>query len=147
MWRSPGLGSNWSCSCQPLPQTCQIQALSVTYTTAFSNDRSFNPLSETRDWTCILMDTSQIINLLGHNGNSQEPVFKMMKLFGLSVWLTTYLLSVAVSCGIGHRHSSDLLLLWLWHGLAATAQIWLLAWEPPDATGSALKRTKRQKIK
>ena len=28
------------------------------------------PLSETRDWTCILMDTSQVLNLMSHNGNS-----------------------------------------------------------------------------
>ena len=32
-----------------------------------------NPLSEARDRTCILMDTSQILNLLSHNGNSSSP--------------------------------------------------------------------------
>ena len=30
----------------------------------------------------------------------------------------------------------------LWHRLAATALIRLLAWEPPYATGAALKRPK-----
>ena len=30
-----------------------------------------NTLSEARDWTCILMDTSQVLNPLSHNGNSQ----------------------------------------------------------------------------
>ena len=30
----------------------------------------FNPLSEVRDGTCILMDTGQVRNLLSHNGNS-----------------------------------------------------------------------------
>ena len=31
-----------------------------------------NPLSEARDWTCVLMDTSQVRNPLSHNGNSWE---------------------------------------------------------------------------
>jgi len=30
-----------------------------------------NPLSEARDRICILIDTSQVHNLLSHNGNSQ----------------------------------------------------------------------------
>ena len=29
-----------------------------------------NPLSEARDETCFLMDTSQVLNSLSHNGNS-----------------------------------------------------------------------------
>ena len=29
-----------------------------------------NPLSETRDQTCILMDTSAVLNSLSHNANS-----------------------------------------------------------------------------
>jgi len=29
-----------------------------------------NPLSEARDQTSILMDTSRVLNLLSHNGNS-----------------------------------------------------------------------------
>ena len=36
----------------------------------------------------------------------------------------------------------DLALLWLWRGLAAVALIRPLAWEPPLATGVALKRQK-----
>ena len=34
---------------------------------------------------------------------------------------------VAMSCGVGHRCGSDLLLLWLWHRSVSTAQIWPLA--------------------
>ena len=49
---------------------------------------------------------------------------------------------VAVSCGLGHRCSSDPMLLWLWHGSAAIAPIRPLAWEPPYAMGVALKREK-----
>ena len=52
------------------PQPRQIPAASATYTTAEGNTKSFNPLSEARDRTHILMDTSQVLKLLRHNGNS-----------------------------------------------------------------------------
>ena len=52
-----------------------------------------------------------------------------------------------MSCGIGHRHGSDLALLWLWHRLAAIALIRPLAWEPPYAAGMAQKRKKKKKKK
>ena len=35
--------------------------------------------------------------------------------------------SVAASCGVGHRRSSDLVLLWLWHKLAPAPLIRPLA--------------------
>ena len=35
-----------------------------------------NPLREDRDRTCILMDTSRILNPLSHNRNSQMSAFK-----------------------------------------------------------------------
>ena len=41
---------------------------------------------------------------------------------------------------VGRRHSSDRALLWLWRRLAATALIGPLTWEPPYATGAALKK-------
>ena len=47
---------------------------------------------------------------------------------------------------VGHRCSSDLVLLWLWRRLVATAPIRPLSWEPPYAVDAALKkRQKRQK--
>ena len=52
---------------------------------------------------------------------------------------------VAVSCGVGHKCGSDLTLLWLWCRLAAAAPICPLAWKPPYATGSALKKKKKKK--
>ena len=52
-----------------------------------------------------------------------------------------------MSCGVGRRHSSGLVLLWLRHRLAATAPIRPLAWEPPYASGAALEKAKRQKKK
>ena len=39
------------------------------------------------------------------------------------------------------------MLLWLWCGPAATAQIRPLAWEPPYAVGAALKKQKTKKKK
>ena len=53
--------------------------------------------------------------------------------------------SIVMSCGLGHSHSLDLVLLWLWYRPETTAQIWFLAWEPPYAKGSALKKTKKKK--
>ena len=45
---------------------------------------------------------------------------------------------VAMGCGVGCRHGSDLVVLWLWP--AAMAPIRPLAWEPPYVTGAALKK-------
>ena len=50
-----------------------------------------------------------------------------------------------VSCGVGHRRGLDLAYLWLWHRLAATTPIRPLDWEPPYASGAALKRPKKKK--
>ena len=52
-----------------------------------------------------------------------------------------------MSCGVGRRCGSDAVLLWLWCRLAATAPIQTLAWEPPYAVGTTLKRQKDQKKK
>ena len=51
-----------------------------------------------------------------------------------------------MSCGVGHRCGSDPELQWLWHRPAAIALIHPLAWEPPSATGAALKRKKKKKL-
>ena len=51
-----------------------------------------------------------------------------------------------MSCGIGCRLGLDLALLWLWCRLAAAAPIGPLAWEPPYATGAALKKQKKKRI-
>ena len=44
-----------------------------------------------------------------------------------------------MSYGVGGRCGSDLVLLWLWCRPAATALIWPLAWELPNAMGAVLK--------
>ena len=51
---------------------------------------------------------------------------------------------IALSCDAGHRCGSDLVLLWLWRRLAATAPIGPLAWEPLYASGDTLKKTKKK---
>ena len=52
-----------------------------------------------------------------------------------------------MSCVVGHRHGSDLVLLWLWRRPAAEALIRPLAWDPSYAAGAALKKLKKKKKK
>ena len=52
---------------------------------------------------------------------------------GLTHWVKH--LPLPLSCGEGHRHGSDLTLLWLWCRPVAVALIRPLAWESPYATG------------
>ena len=47
-----------------------------------------------------------------------------------------------MSYGVGCRHGSDLVLLWLWCRPVVAALIRALAWEAPYAVGLALKRKK-----
>ena len=69
----PRFWLNWSSSCQPTPQPqqCRIQAASMIYTHSSWQYRIFNPLREARGWTHILMDSSQVCNLLNRNRNSR----------------------------------------------------------------------------
>ena len=52
-----------------------------------------------------------------------------------------------MNCGVGHRHSSDPTLLWLWDRPAIVALIQPLAWELAYADGVALKRKEKKKKK
>ena len=52
-----------------------------------------------------------------------------------------------MSCGVGHKRSSDPALLWLGRTMAAVALIQPLAWEPPHTAGVALKSEKKEKKK
>ena len=61
---------------------------------------------------------------------------------GLTRWIKGS--GVAVSCGVGHRLSWNLMLPWLWHRPAATALMRPLAWEPPYAVGSGLPPPKKK---
>ena len=53
---------------------------------------------------------------------------------------------VAVSCGVGRRRGLYPTLLWLWCRPVATAPVGPLAWEPPYATGAALKSQKKKGV-
>ena len=96
------------------------------------------------------MDTNvEIVNKILEN--QEFPIVVQQK----QTWLVSMkmqvlplaLLSRLRSCGVGHRCGSDPVLLWLWRRPAATAPIRPLAWEPPYATGTALKRQKTKKKK
>ena len=55
--------------------------------------------------------------------------------------------SVAVNCGVGHRHGLDPESLWLWYGPAAVAPIRPLAWEFPYAAGVGLKSKEKESVR
>ena len=63
---------------------------------------------------------------------------------GLAQWVKGS--GISVSCGVGHRHISDLALLWLWHRPVALSLIQPLAWELPYATSRALKKTQKNMV-
>ena len=63
---------------------------------------------------------------------------------GLTQWVKGS--GVAMSCGVGHRHSSDLSLLWLWCRPAAAAPIQPLTWELLYGAGMALKKKKKKEL-
>ena len=63
---------------------------------------------------------------------------------GLIPGLAQWVKDPAVSCGVGCRYSSDLVLLGC--GLAAAALIPPLAWELPFVAAVALKKKKRDKL-
>ena len=60
---------------------------------------------------------------------------------GLTQWVKGS--GVAMSCGVGDRCGSDLVVLWLWCNPLAAALIRPLAWDRPYAEGAALKRKKK----
>ena len=60
-----------------------------------------NPLSETRDQTCILESTSQVPYLLSHSGNSQHLLF-LNPSVRHTLWLTTQPFPLMVAWGVKH---------------------------------------------
>ena len=60
-WKFPGQGSNWSCSSWPTPKPQQHQIWTVCYLHHSSWQYQIpNSPREARDWTCVLMDASQV---------------------------------------------------------------------------------------
>ena len=68
-----------------------------------------------------------------------------MRLWVRSLALLGGLRTCVMSYGVGHRCGSDGKLLWLLCRPVATALIRPLAWEPPYASGVALKSKKRKR--
>ena len=62
---------------------------------------------------------------------------------GLAQWVKGS--GVAVSCGVGCRHSLDPVLLWLWCRPAVPIQ--LLVWEPPCSTEKQKAKSKEKERK
>ena len=72
-------GSSWAkgrirAAAAGLARAIATRDPSLTYDLHYSLQQwqLLNPLSEARDQTCILMNTSRFCNLLSHNGNSQQ---------------------------------------------------------------------------
>ena len=63
-------------------------------------------------------------------------------ILGLTQWVKALAMNCAMSCGVDHRCSLDLALLWLWCRPAAMAPI--QPREFPYATGVAIKRKKEK---
>ena len=68
----PGQGLKWELQLRPMPQPHQMSDPSSTCELGHSlwQPWIFNFLSEDRDWTHTLTDTSQVLHLLSHNGNN-----------------------------------------------------------------------------
>ena len=76
--------------------------------------------------------------------------WKQIQLGTMRLWIPSLaslsaLRIIAVSCGVGRRHSSDPVLLWPWCRPAAVAPIRPLAWESPYVAGGALKNKQTKK--
>ena len=68
-----------------------------------------NALSETRDWTYILMDTTWILNALSHKGNSQTFTFVMIS-FTCSFVKPLHLPGTARGTGVAAANETDALI-------------------------------------
>ena len=60
-----------------------------------------------------------------------------------SITCLTQKVSITASCGIGHRSSSDLVLLWLWCRPATTPRL-TPSLELPYDTGAAIKKKEEE---
>ena len=84
-------------------------------------------------------------------GNIQVPIVAQqlrnrLVSMRMQVWSLSGL-RIQHCCELWCRSQTYPALLWLWCRPAAVAQIGPLAWEPPHAAGTALKRQKRKKRK
>ena len=78
-----GLGSDWCYSCQPMPQQRRMSCVCDLHHNSCQNQIP-NPLSEARDRTCILMDTSRICFHCITTGTPYKSVFLILPYFKTS---------------------------------------------------------------
>ena len=102
----PMLGSNWSYSCQSMATAAAMYDPSCIFDLRYSSRQHqiCNPLSRDRDQTCILMDTSWVLNLLSHNGN-----FHIWIIFRCSfIYFTVICIFWYISSGIQLKQITDI---------------------------------------
>ena len=58
----------YTCLCKAMQDLSRISNLHC----SLQKHQILHPLSKARDWTLILIDTSQVLNPLSHNGNSSK---------------------------------------------------------------------------
>ena len=75
MWKFPGQGSHWSCSCRPTPQPQQrcITATSVTSPAACGNTGSLTHWVKPGIEPASSWILCWVLNALSYNGNSSVP--------------------------------------------------------------------------
>ena len=73
IWKFPCQGLNWSCSCQPVPHPQQLRRRVSNLHHSSWQHQILNPLSEAKDRSCVLMDTSQVTT--EPHGNSMFFLF------------------------------------------------------------------------
>ena len=78
-----GAESERQLSCQSAPQPQHTESYDLCL--SLCQCQILNPLSEARDWTPILMDTSQVHNLLSHNRKSTFWPFRSLVIIVCSV--------------------------------------------------------------
>ena len=96
----------------------------------------------------ILPPLQKNINKSSHHGVSETNHTRNHEVEGLIPGLAQRVKDPALPklwCRSKIRLGSDLMLLWLWYRPAAVAPNVPLAWEPPYATGAALKSKNKQK--
>ena len=82
-----------------------------------------------------------------HHGSVEMNLTSNHEDAGSNPGLAQLRIRCCLSCGVGCRCCSHLVLLWMWCRPAAIAQIQPLPWKPPSATGSTLKKDKKKKKK
>ena len=109
------LGVEWELHLQAYSTATAMQDLSCVYDLHHSSRQCWilNPLSEARDWTCVLMDTSGLFPLR-HNRSSRSLLFYSFLspyAYNLQDTLNVFIFS-NMPCSLDFRSSFILMVLW-----------------------------------